>query len=275
MKQIISVCLGLLSCQFLCAQPDSKPVIGVSEFTSEVDSKYAGAVAEKIVEVVTNSKRFTVVDRTSYDKVRQELEFQKSEAFLDSKNTVKQDAALAAHHIIAGHILKMSVYAMKNTDKSVNGYKASISFTLKVNDVESGKTSEAESFQTEVSPLMLSPESAVNEALRSIEPQLSDYFARKFPLTTKISKILVEKKGAATSVLIAGGGSYGFKEGDKLTVQKIEILEGKPYPSEIGQIKVVRLAGDDFSECVVTDGGKAILEGFSAVQKLTCKLVVR
>jgi hypothetical protein len=275
MKRILNLLPGLLICQFLYAQPDIKPIVGVSEFTSEVDSKYAGAVAEKVVEVVTNSKRFTVVDRTSYDKVKQELEFQKSEAFLDSKNTVKQDAVLAAHHIIVGHILKMSIYAMKNTDNSVNGYKASISFTLKVNDVESGITTEAESFQTVVSPLMLSPESAVNEALKSVEPQLSDYFARNFPLTTKVSKILTEKKGAAVNILIAGGRSYGFKEGDKLAVEKIEMLEGKPYPSEIGQIKVVKLAGDDFSECVVINGGKAILEGFAAAQKITCKLIVR
>ncbi len=137
------------------SQTDSKPVIGVAEFTKEVDSKYASSVAEKVVQIVTNTKRFIVVDRTSYDKVKQELEFQKSEAFLDSKNTVKQDAALAAQYMIIGHIIKMSVYAMKNPDGSVNGYKASAAFTLKVNDVETGKSTEAESFQSEVSPIML------------------------------------------------------------------------------------------------------------------------
>jgi hypothetical protein len=66
----------------------------------------------------------------------------------------------------------MSVYSMKNPDGSVNGYKASTAFTIKVNDVETGKTTESQSFQTEVSPLMLSPESAINEALKTIEPKL-------------------------------------------------------------------------------------------------------
>ena len=257
------------------SQTTIKPVLGVAEFTSEVNSKYSGAVAEKVVQIVTNSKRFTVVDRTSYEKVKQELEFQKSEAFLDSKNTVKQDVALAAQNMIVGNILKMSVYAMKNPDGSVNGYKSSVAFTLKVNEVETGKTTEAESFQTEVSPLMLSPESAVNEALKSIEPKLTAYFIKTFPLTTKISKILTIKKESASTILIAGGKEFGFKEGDKLIVEKNELIDGKPYPSKIGEIKILKIAGDNFSECSVSDGGKEILSRFNSSEILNCILIVK
>ena len=257
------------------SQTAIKPVLGVAEFSSEVNSKYSGAVAEKVVQIVTNTKRFTVVDRTSYDKVKKELEFQKTEAFLDSKNTVQQDVALAAQFMIVGNIIKMSVYAMKNNDGSVNGYKSSVAFTLKVNEVETGKTTEAESFQTEVSPLMLSPESAVNEALKSIEPKLNDYFIKTFPLTTKISKILSVKKESASTVLIAGGKEFGFKEGDKLIVERNELIDGNPYPTEIGEIKIIKIAGENFSECSVLEGGKEILSRFNAAEKLTCKLIVK
>jgi len=275
MLRYITLLICIVSSLIGYSQTDAKPIIGVAEFTKEVDSKYAGAVAEKVVQVVTNTKRFTVVDRTSYDKVKQELEFQKTEAFIDSKNTVKQDVALAAQFMIVGHIVKMSVYAMKNPDGTVNGYKASVAFTIKVNDVETGKTTEAESFQTEVSPLMLSPESAVNEALKSVEPNLTSYFIKTFPLTTKISKILTSKKEAAATVLIAGGKSFGFKEGDKLIVERNELIDGKPYPSQIGEIKIIKMAGDDFSECAVSDGGKEILSRFNAAEKLICKLIVK
>jgi hypothetical protein len=257
------------------SQTDIKPVVGIAEFTKEVDSKYAGAVAEKVVEIVANTKRFTLVDRTSYDKVKKELEFQKSEAFLDSKNTVKQDAALAAEFIIIGHIVKMNVYTMKNPDGSINGYKSSVAFNLKVNEVETGKTTEAESFQSSVSPLMLSPESAVNKTLESIESALSYYFIKTFPLTTRISKILSTKKATATNVLVAGGKSYGFKEGDRLTVEIIEVLDGRPYHRQIGEIKIIKLAGDDFSECKVISGGRELLLSFQAAEKLQCKLIVK
>jgi hypothetical protein len=269
------ILIGLVNSLYGYSQTDLKPVIGVAEFTKEVDSKYAGAVAEKVVQIVTNTKRFTVVDRTSYDKVKKELEFQKSEAFIDSKNTVKQDVALAAQYMIIGNILKMSIYAMKNSDGTVNGYKASAAFTLKVNDVETGKTTEAESFQTEVSPLMLSPESSVNEALKSIEPKMTSYFIKTFPLTSRICKLLTTKKEAALSVLIVGGNAYGFKEGDKLTVEKNELIDGKPYPSQIGELKIGKIAGDDFSECIVLNGGKEILSRFNTAEKLTCKLIIK
>ncbi|MDX6188397.1 penicillin-binding protein activator LpoB [Flavobacterium sp. FlaQc-52] len=275
MRNLYFLLVLLLNSLVGYSQAATKPVVGVAAFTSEVDSKYSGAVAEKVVQIVTNTRRFTVVDRTSYDKVKEELEFQKTEAFLDSKNTAKQDVALAAQNMIIGNILKMSVYAIKNTDGSVNGYKSSVAFTLKVNEVETGQTTEAESFQTSVSPLMLSPESAVNEALKSIEPKLSEYFIKTFPLTTKISKVLTVKKESAAVVLISGGKEFGFKEGDKLIVEKNELIDGKPYPSQIGELKVVKVAGNDFSECAVSDGGKEILSRFNAAEKLTCKLIVK
>lgn len=257
------------------SQTNAKPIIGVAEFTQEVDSKYSSAVAEKVVQVVTNSRRFTVVDRTSYDKVKEELEFQKSEAFIDSKNTAKQDVALAAEYIIVGHIAKLSIYAIKNSDGSINGYRASTAFIIKVNDVESGKITEAESFQTKVSPLMLSPESALNEALNSVVPSLSSYFIKTFPLTTTISKVLSEKRGRATSVLIAGGKSFGFNEKDVLIVEKTEMIDGKPYPSQVGIIKIHRMAGDDFSECKVSKGGEEILSILEMGEELTCKLILK
>lgn len=270
-------------CTFICfvnsfisySQTDIKPVIGVAEFSKEVDNKYTGAVAEKVVQIVTDSKRFIVVDRTSLDKVKKELELQKTEAFLDSKTTVKQDAALAAQYIIIGHIIKMNIYTMKNPDGSINGYKATAAFTLKVNNVETGQTTEAESFETAASPLMFSPESAVNEALKTVEPKLTSYFTKTFPLNTKISKVLTIKKETANTVLINGGKAYGFKEGDKLVVEKTEMIEGKPYYIKIGGLKVVKIAGDNFSECQVSEGGKEILSRFNAAEKLICRLVVK
>jgi len=257
------------------SQSDLRPVIGVTKFTAEVESKYCSSVTEKIIEMLTQSKRFQVVDRTSLDKVKDELEFQKTEAFLDSKDRVKQGIAIGAQYLITGHIVKMNVYAFKNTDGSVSGYKASTSFQLKVIEVETGKSTEAQSFQSKVSDIMLSPESAVNEATKSLEEGLSTYFTKNFPVISKIVKIISSKKDAATSILIAGGTTYGLKEGDKLTVNKIEILEGKPYPSEIGEIKITKVAGDDFSECSVTKGGTEILSRFNAADKLSCKLQIK
>lgn len=255
------------------SQTDSLPIIGVQKFTSETESKFSGAITKKVIEILTQSQRFQVLDRVSYDKVKQELELQKSEAFIDTKKRAEQGVALAAQFLVTGNIIKMNVYAMKNPDGTVNGYKASVSFQMQVNDVAKGSSTKAESFQSSVSPLMLSPESAVNEAVKSLDENLRNWVISNFPVTVKVIKILSTKKEEATTILIAGGKTFGLKEGDKLTIQKIEMLEGLPYPTEIGQIKIIKLAGENFAECSVSKGGSEVLARFNAAEKLTCTLI--
>ena len=269
---ILSLCCLFTS---LRGQQNDKMVVGVAKFTSEVNSPFVDAVAEKVVQVVTNTRRFTVVDRTSYDKIKEELEFQKTEAFLDSKTTVKQDVAIAAQYMIVGHLVKMNIYTMKNPDGSVNGFKASAAFTLKVNDVETGETTEAEHFQTEVSPQAASKEQAVNQALQSVEKDLYDYFKKTFPVYAKILRVPETKKESALSVILNVGKNAGVGIGDQFSVEFVELLEGKPFPTEIGKVVVEKLVGDDFIECKVLKGGQEIFSRFNAAETLQCKMIVK
>lgn len=276
MKRIVCFMMLLVGvCHLVYSQSDSKPVVGVAEFSSEVNSLFKNSVAEKVVDIVTNTKRFTVVDRTSYEKIQEELEFQKTEAFLDSKNTAKQGEAIAAEYMIIGHLVKMNIYTMRNDDGSVNGYKASAAFTLKVNNVESGVTTEAEHFQTEVSPIAASKEQAVNQALNSVEEALNSYFTKTFPVYAKILKLITVKGTSVSEVLIDGGKSAGICEKCDLVVEIIEMLNGKPYPTEIAELKVTKLSGEDFAECKVKKGGKEIMKYFNSGTEIKCKLVVK
>lgn len=267
MKRLILLTILLFVNGFIAhSQTDNKPVVGVQSFTSEVNSPFVNSVYEKVVQVITNTHRFTLIDLVGADKMTEEL---KSEKYLDSKNEQKNIDLLTMQYMIIGHLVKLNVYTMKNTDGSIKGFKASAAFTLKVNDIETSKTTEAAHFQTEVSPLAMSKEQAVNQALLSVETALNDYFSKTFPLTTNIVKVLSAKK-----VLIAGGKDFGFKEGNKLVVERVEMLDGKPYPTEIGELKVTKLAGD-FSECSISKGGKEIVSAFNAAEKLNCKLITK
>ncbi len=275
MKKMLLMFILFVSVLSAHSQTDERMVVGVAKFTSEVNSSFADAVAEKVVQIVTNTHRFIVVDRTSYDKIKEELEFQKTEAFLDSKNTVKQDVAVAAQRMIVGHLVKMNIYTMKNTSGGISGYKASAAFTLKVNDVETGMVTEAESFQTTESPLAASKEQAVNQALSSLDEMLYAYIAKTFPVTVNIVKVLENKKDAATKVLVSGGKTYGLKEGNALQVDAVELVDGLPYPREIGEVKVASLAGENFAECKVTKGGKQISARLASGSKIQCTLIVK
>ncbi len=270
------IAMSLVVCSQLgYTQTDEREVVGVAKFTCETDDLYAGLVTEKVVEVLTNSKRFRVVDRTSIDKVHEELELQKSEAFIDSENTAEQGVAVAAQSLVTGHITKIPVYAMKNALGAVQGYKASVAFQMKIVDVETGLSTEATSFQGKASDLMMSPESAVTEAMKSLQSDLEEYFRINFPIKCKIQKILASKKGTAERVLVNAGIEQGLKLGHKLSVEYIEMLDGKPYPSLIAELQVEKLAGENFAECSVRKkGGKELLSRFNAGENLECKLII-
>ena len=70
--------------QVVMHRQKGRPVVGVAELLATKKSLYEVS-NRKVVEMLTNTHRFIVVDRTSRDKVEEELELQKSEAFLDSK----------------------------------------------------------------------------------------------------------------------------------------------------------------------------------------------
>lgn len=178
-RLLLSIACLLAPVMTASAQAGTRPVVGVAQFTCDKESPYTGLVTEKVVEMLTNTKRFRVVDRTSNDKIKAELELQKSEAFIDSKNLVEQDVAVAAEKMITGHIVKIPVYCMRNGDKSICGYKA---FQMKTVDVATGLSTEATSFQGKASKENLSPESAVTQAMMSLQDDIYEYFRQNFPV---------------------------------------------------------------------------------------------
>ena len=253
-------------------QESGKPVIGISKFSSANDSKFTSSITELVGRTVTNTKKFVVVDRSSYDKIKAELEFQKSEQFIDSKNLVKQDAALASEFLLIGDLIKLNVFAMKNTDGSINGYKASFAFTLKINNVETGETTESSMFQTKVSDLMFTPESAINEAYKTVDLDVINYFNKTFPYQSKVVKIIETKKDQATKVLIIGGKNEGFSQNKKIKVELIELIDGKQLKTSIAQLKITAVNGD-FSEASVLNGGQELLKNFNTNQQISCLLI--
>lgn len=270
------LCAVILAC-VLCGHTqesfaaEDRPVVGVTQFTCDEESPYTGLVTEKVVEMLTNTHRFIVVDRTSRDKVMDELELQKSEAFLDSHNLAEQGAAVAAEQLVTGHIVKIPVYRMKNSDGSTRGYKASVAFQLKVVDVETGVSNEAQSFEGKCSKEMLSPESAVTSAMQSLQSNIYEYFRINFPIKGKVLKTIDKR-----TILLNVGKEAGIKVGDMFLIESVEMLDGKPYPSELGKGKITKLSGESFAECNVP--GKVIkaIENCKANHYLVrCNLIIK
>ena len=275
MKIFFVILLIFFSSANIFAQKDERIVVGVTAFTCDENGRFVGLVTEKVVEMLTNSKRFRVVDRTSSDRVRDELELQKSEAFMDSKNLVEQGASMAAEKIITGHITKIPVYAIKNSVGDVNGYKASVAFQMKIVDVATGMSTDATSFEGKVSDMMMSPKRAVQQAMKSIQGEINQYFKFNFPLQGKVVKMI--SSDDKVKVLLNIGKNSGLNVGDKLTVELIEMIDGQKYPQKIGTLEVSGLAGENLSEAVANDkkSGQAIAAALSDSKKLECTLLTK
>lgn len=271
-RRILSVLmLGLSS--IASAQNDTRPIVGVMKFSSDVESRYSGPITEKVVEMLTKSRRFQVVDRTSINNVESELKFQRTEHFIDSKHTSQQGVMVGADYVVTGHIRQINVSRILNADESVGGFKASLSFTIKIVETSTGFSNEAQSFESRGANKCLSPERAVDDAIRTLEPQLEEYFMNNFPVIVKVLRILSSKKEVADEILIAGGKSHGLSEGSRLNLQRIEMIEGKPYPVDFGEIKVVKLAGESFAECNIIRGGNELLKRYNAAEYIQCRLI--
>ena len=272
-RTVKTICISLMIAMgSLPAYPqqsvDARPVVGVAEFSCQEDSPYTGLVTEKVVEMLTNTRRFRVVDRTSIDKIHSELELQKTEAFLDSKNRVEQDIAVAAEKMITGHIVKIPVYRIKNPDGSVRGFKASVGFEMKVVDVATRLSSDATSFQGKASQECMSPEAAVNMAMQSIQSEIGDWFRTNFPVTCSVSRIIDNK-----TVLVNAGSEQGVKPGNIFKVEAVEMLDGQPYHKALGEIKIKAVAGPNFSECEVPKKTmEQIRSYFDNAIKIICEL---
>jgi len=178
--------------------------------------------------------------------------------------------------MVQGTITKIPVYRIKNSDGSVRGYKASVAFQLKVDDIATQQTTDAMSFDGKTSKECVSAQAAVQMAMNSLEPALAEYVRTTFPLNAKIMKIVDADNGKAVAILIKCGKKHGVKVGDRFSVSAIEMLEGEDIPTEIGGITITKLVGEVFSECKVDKKTQQQLYGmFNANAQMRCTLIIK
>lgn len=254
---------------------DDREIVGVAAFKTDFDTPFSALVTEKVVEVLKNSNRCIVVDRTNRDKVQEELEYQKREEFI-GKNVAEQGSSLAAKKLVQGTITKIPVYRMKNSDGSVRGYKASVAFQLKVDDVATQQTTEAMSFEGKTSKECVSAEAAVQMAMNTLESALAEYFRTTFPLHVKIMKIVNADNGKAETILIKAGKRHSVNVGDRFNVSSIEVFDGEEVSTLLGTVTVTKLVGETFSECKVDKKiSQKLYDEINGKSKLDCTLIIK
>lgn len=286
---ILSIFLCLMV-QLLSAQ---KSILGIMPFNVPADSwentdvrSRAQAVEDLVATYFQKSNHFTLVERSKMDAIKAERELQKGEDFIESK-AIEISAALGAQYVLTGNVSVANIEENTTTHGATYNntgyhgastgtvYHASIIFSIKVLDVSNGQVVVTENFKGEGGKLLgsLSGEKAFQKAMEDIEPQLTKFINKNFPVQIPIVEIQQKgKMGEAKTVLISGGSSFGLKKGDKLKIVEIQMIEveGKQVPrkKEIGQMKITKVEDENFSIADITAGGKEVAEKMAAGIKL-------
>ncbi len=205
----------------------------------------------EIVESFVKFGSFSVVDREATQFVQQELELQKSEAFMDGK-VVEQGKAIGAEFIAKGYYL------------SKEG-----KFILKIVDVSTGNTVETDEYKMDFFA------ANYRKNLRKMVYRLANRWLSGAKITVMRS---LEDKGESTQrVLLAGGSGKGLKVGTQLEVFTIEIetVEGEALErfAALGKMKVDRIENTNFANAKLRSGEKEVFKAFAANKKLYCRIV--
>jgi len=242
----------LFAAQSLLAQ-NSKTSIWVAPLESDKPSSmtFSKEARSEIVESFVKFGSFSVVDREATQLVQQELELQKSEAFMDGK-VVEQGKAVGAEFIAKG-------YYHSKEEK----------FVLKIVDVSTGNTIETDEYKMDFFA------ANYRKHLRKMVYRIANRWLSGAKITVMRS---LEDKGESTQrVLLAGGSGKGLKVGTMLEVFIIELeeIDGESLErfAAVGKMKVDRVENANFANAKVRSGEKEIFRHFAANKKLYCRIV--
>lgn len=266
-----------------------RKTIAITKFEtiSNIPDKYVKAIQTKVVETFQHTNRFNIVDRTSFDKVKQEKELQKSEEFMDGK-VVAQTSMEGADAIVAGVVngVDFGIQRVKLQDGSYSEYYVcNMSLSLKVIDVATGQVlgskvlTPKRSFMGSILSQSTgygpkTKDKAFSITLARMQKPIDKFVAEYFPIVTSIIEITDAKKNYARKVLLNTGETNGTRKNQIFYVYELKELKvnGKKIirKLEIGKLKITKVEGDEVSEAKVSKGGKAIFEKFNAGAKIEC-----
>lgn len=262
---------------FIKAQTSDKKTIAVAPFTysgSAVYAKYANNLSEVVNTAVFKTKRFKVVDRKNFAEIRQEVELQKSEDFIEGL-VVAQGKKVGAEYILTGHLASIDTQKILDDDtQKMIGYDGVVQFSIKIIEVETGKLIGTETFNIKTNNEfdIEGPPTTRTLAMDQVIPFTASFIIRfidkYFPVSVKVFEIKEEKKGVARTIIIAGGSDLGIDKRDKLKIVEIQEVEidGKMIQrnKNIAWVRVVNVEDANFSECKVTEGGEEIVKKLKA-----------
>lgn len=279
-------------------QAQNKKTVAIAQWSSSWDNRnYAKDLTELIQTEIFKTKKFNLVDRTSFDVLYTESNLQKGEDFIEGQ-VVAQGKKEGAEYIITGRLNQTSAQAVyeqtfKNNKRRrgrLAGYIGKVSFTIKIIDVVTGRLRATTNISAQsgsrvavgmigkgknndkwiqaVGAASPTKRDAIQKAIQNSLKDVSKFTRENFPSLYKVLKVSGSKKDRATEVVIIAGSSASVRRKQKLNVVELievehegQILERKEI---IGELRVISVDDANFSTCQVLRGHREIKQKLDA-----------
>jgi len=270
------------------AQNDEKIIIAVYDFSYDPGSNLiytdmTPSVKQYVISAFQNSGRFQVLDRTSTDKISEEIRLQRSREYI-SNSMVSESKKLGAKYILTGDIDILTAKEKEHGD--VSTYSANVSFLIKIIDIEKNAILASEQIRSKAGGLVGmmrgrtgSPLDAVDGALKNQVKKIDKFIEKNFGKTLvegQIVEITESSKGQAKKVLISIESSVVVAKKNKFIVfiptETTVAGKTKIRDRKLGELQVELVEDEEFSICKVKDGGAEIMAEINAGNTVYVKL---
>lgn len=267
-KRVLSVLCGIVA--FSSAYAQTKNLIGIAPFKSSANSEYVTAIEDVVYDATLRIRGFSLIEKNKLAQIKTGV----AQANPDA-GAIAQAKSLGAQYIITGNVLKANVEVKpSNLPLGITNTNVSdLLFDLTVVDVNTGEEVASNRFTGAGRG-----KTAFDDALKGLSPEI-DKFVRD-NLKTVVSIAQIEEKnsnGDAIRVLIVAGSLAGLKEQDEFRVYEVTDLtvDGRKMHRKktIGKIAVAKVEDENFSVCLVKEGGSEIAKKVEAGAKIKCEII--
>jgi len=300
------ISLLLLSVFCVQAQEPQKIAVAIPGFrtsNSSISDETVSAIHQRVIDAFVSISKFSVVERNQLQELRNEVDLQKTEAFMDGSGNVSDRVKnTGANYLVTGVISRVDYSREQREKKEYNAaqkknvvvgyywvYFCTIELNIKLIDVTTSQIVLSEVISarngngTEKGLLgaLLSTgasgansnETAYSGTLDEISKSATGLIRNAFPNVLSIAEIVTrDRKGNADEVLLVGDFTDGMGKKQELYVKLVTetMVNGRKLVRKkvIGEIKILKVEEGGFITARVKSGGDEVTKAFDSKQNL-------
>lgn len=204
---------------------------------------------ESATRIFINTQRFEILDRSKFDILSLEKNYQKGDDFINSE-IVAQGNSLAAEVLAVAKLTALSV-----TQDPEKGWLAFFTVELKQIDIETSKAVDAVQLKGQLKPggnitlgstivpsggHISSPEQAIAKAVEQMEDRLYDWIHESFP----VKMIVLDFDASNKVIYVKGGKDIGLNLKDNMCLRRIrKLVTGDKVEETVAELKFTKTDG--------------------------------